>query len=69
MTRIKLGIALLLCLGMLVVIFQNTEAVETKLLFMSVTMPRALLISVAFLVGAMSGLLLATRVGGKKSGE
>lgn len=69
MARIKLSIVLILCLSTLVVIFQNTEAVETKLLFVSITMPRALLIGVAFLVGAISGLLLATKVGAKKSTE
>ena len=51
-------IALLVVLA-IIVIFQNTQAVETKLLFVTVTMPRALLLMVAFLVGLAVGFVLS----------
>jgi len=51
-------IALLVVLA-IIVIFQNTQAVETKLLFVTVTMPRALLLMVTFLVGLAVGFILS----------
>jgi len=41
-----------------VVIFQNTEPVETRLLFMKITMPRAGLLAMTLLIGIVSGILL-----------
>ncbi|MEM7261711.1 MAG: LapA family protein [Planctomycetota bacterium] len=67
MAKVKLVVAILLCAAVLVVIFQNTEAVETELLFVSVTMPRALLVGSTFLSGIICGLILATRLAKKKS--
>ena len=67
MNRIKLFTALLLSVVMLVVVLQNTEAVETRILFASITMPRALLIAVAFLAGTIAGLLLAAHFGRRAS--
>ena len=51
-------IALLVVLA-IIVILQNTQAVETKLLFVTVTMPRALLLMVTFLVGLAVGFILS----------
>ena len=44
-----------------VVILQNTESVETRLLLATITMPRALLLAVTFLFGAVFGLVLGVR--------
>ena len=66
MSRMKLGLVALLVIAVAVVVLQNTETVETRILVAKIEMPRALLISVAFLVGVACGLLLATRFGGGK---
>ena len=42
-SKIKVVAAAVVALLVLIVVLQNTEAVETKLLFVSVTMPRAAL--------------------------
>lgn len=60
MKRIKLiGIGVLVLL-IIIVVFQNTERVDTKLLFFTITMPRALLLAataaIGFIVGLMSSL-------------
>jgi uncharacterized integral membrane protein len=50
------GISLAVIL-VLIVILQNTEQVVTKVLWLELTMPRALLLCVTFLVGFGSGYL------------
>ena len=57
MKKAKFIIVLIIFLLTLILILQNTEAVETKLLFMTITMPRALLLLVTFLVGFTAGLI------------
>ena len=52
------GIVLLIVLAV-IVILQNTQAVETRLLFVTVTMPRALLLLITFLVGLAAGFILS----------
>ena len=51
-TLLVVGIVLLV----IIIILQNTRAVETKLLFMTITMPRALLLILTFLVGFVGGV-------------
>ena len=51
-TLLVVGIVLLV----IIIILQNTRAVETKLLFMTITMPRALLLILTFLVGFVGGM-------------
>ena len=57
MDKMKPVLALILIAAVLIVVFQNTEAVSTKILFMTVTMPRAALIAVTLLVGILVGIL------------
>ena len=64
--KTKLIIAGVLSVLMIVVILQNTEAVETKLLFVSISMPRALLLLITLLIGFVCGILLAGRIGRSK---
>jgi uncharacterized integral membrane protein len=45
----------------LIVILQNMEVVETRLLFFTVSMPRALLLALTALAGFAAGLLVALR--------
>jgi uncharacterized integral membrane protein len=59
MIKLKLIAALTLILLVLIVVFQNTEPVATRFLFVSFIMPRAALLVITFLVGAIAGLLLS----------
>ncbi len=48
------------CLLILIIIFQNTQTVETRLLFLTVSMPRALLLIITFVAGFASGTLFVS---------
>ncbi|MFC1843396.1 LapA family protein [Thermodesulfobacteriota bacterium] len=59
MKRFKLiSIAILTLLG-IIIILQNTEQVETRLLFLSITMPRAILLMGTTLIGFALGILIS----------
>ena len=58
-TRIKLFAAVVFAALLVVVILQNTEPVATRILFMTVTMPRAALLGFSALVGFTLGLVTA----------
>ena len=59
MKRFKLiSIAILTILG-IIIILQNTEHVETRLLFLSITMPRAILLMGTTLIGFALGILVS----------
>ncbi len=60
----KIVIALLVVLS-IIVMLQNTEPVDTKLLFFTITMPRTVLLMVTLLLGVSVGLLLAWRFSSK----
>ena len=55
--KVKFIIVLVISVLALILILQNTKAVETKVLFMTITMPRALLLLITFLVGFIAGLI------------
>ncbi len=57
MKKVKIVAIVVISVLALVVSLQNTEAVETKLLFMSVTMPRVVLLVAVFLIGFVTGVL------------
>ncbi len=59
MVKLKLSAALAMIVIVLIVVFQNTELVETKLLFVTVTMPRAALLAITMLIGIAAGILVA----------
>ena len=63
MTTKKMRLALVAALIGLaaIVVLQNTETVETKLLFATLSMPRALLLAVTLGLGILIGLLLGMR--------
>ncbi len=50
----------------LIVILQNTQAVETRFLFIKVTMPNAIALGLALLVGMAVGMLLALIMSNKR---
>ena len=56
-----IGIILISILA-LIIFLQNTESVETKLLFMTVTMSRALLLILTFLVGFAAGVVTTSYI-------
>ena len=57
MKRAKIIAALVLTVLVIVIVLQNTEPVATKLLFITVIMPRAALLALTTLVGFALGLL------------
>jgi uncharacterized integral membrane protein len=65
MNQIKLGIALVLVIVMAVLVFQNRDPVQTKLLFATLTMPHAILLfltaAVGFVIGSLFTVWIATR--------
>ncbi len=63
MKRVKLIVALVLAVLLIIIIFQNTETVETRILFFKIGMPRFLLLLVAMLIGFAIGLVAAERIG------
>ena len=62
MTKLKLIVLLFLSVLAIVLILQNTQAVETRLLFVTVTMPRAALLGLTLLLGFACGVLAAIAV-------
>ena len=65
MQRAKIVTAAIVALLTLIVVLQNTQAVETKILFITVTMPRALLLIVTLLAGFILGILTVSHYTGK----
>lgn len=62
--KIKLLLALALTLLAIVVILQNVEPVAVRLLFVTVTMPRAALLAITLLVGIFIGILISLGITG-----
>jgi uncharacterized integral membrane protein len=59
MERFKLvSIGVLIVMG-IIIILQNTQPVETRILFMTITMPRAILLMVTTLIGFALGVLVS----------
>jgi putative membrane protein len=59
MERFKLIVTAILAMLGVIIILQNTEPVETKLLFLSITMPRAILLMGTTLIGFALGVLVS----------
>jgi len=55
------GVAVIV-LMVLIVVLQNTQAVETKLLFLTVTMPNAALLFGTLIIGFSVGVLTAGHI-------
>ncbi|MBT5547507.1 MAG: LapA family protein [Desulfobacula sp.] len=67
MVKIKLIISLVLVATALIIVFQNTQVVETRFLFLTVAMPRAALLGLSMLIGVFIGILMALALSGKTS--
>lgn len=57
MRKLRLIVTLVLAVLVVIVVLQNTDAVETRLLFATVTMPRAVLLLTTVLIGFALGIL------------
>lgn len=64
--RLKIIGVAVLALLVLIVVLQNTEAVETRILFMKITMPQAVLLFGALIAGFILGIVTCNRVFAKK---
>ena len=62
MGKLKIIIIVVILLLTLIVSIQNTQAVETRLLFVTVTMPRVLLLLLTFVLGIIGGIVIASHV-------
>ena len=62
MSKLKLLAIVVLAVLAVIVVLQNTQAVETRLLFATVTMPRAVLLLVTAVIGFALGVLVSLTV-------
>jgi putative membrane protein len=62
MNKLKLIAIGVLALLVLVVVLQNTQAVETKLLFVTLTLPNAALLFGTLIIGFAIGVLTAGHI-------
>ena len=62
MNKLKVVAIAVISLLVLVVVLQNTQAVETNLLFLTVTMPRAALLFGTLIIGFAIGVLTAGHI-------
>ncbi len=67
MEKVKLILLVILALAGMTIVLQNTEPVETKLLFWSLTIPRAVLLLGTSLIGFALGIIVSMFQ--KKSGR
>lgn len=58
MNKTKLVAIAILSLLILIIVFQNIEPVDTKILFLTLSMPRAILLAFTWMIGAICGMLL-----------
>jgi len=61
--KLKLVALLVLAVLAIVLILQNTQAIATRVLFVTVSMPLAALLALTLLIGFAAGLLVALKVG------
>jgi uncharacterized integral membrane protein len=59
--HVRIGVTVAAALLVVVLILQNTESVNTRLLFVTVSMPRAVLLLTTLLVGFAAGVLVGYR--------
>jgi putative membrane protein len=59
MRNVRLIVILVVAVLILIVILQNMEPVSTRILFVTVTMPRAALLFMTLVVGFIIGLIVA----------
>jgi uncharacterized integral membrane protein len=65
--KAKIWIALVLLVLVIVLVLQNTEAVSTRFLFFTFTLPRATLLALTMLTGVVIGLLMAMAIAARRA--
>ena len=60
LTRLKWGSLLVVCGLMVIIVFQNLEPIEVTLLFATLTLPQAAVLTITLLVGFLLGLATHT---------
>ena len=65
----RLIAAAIVALLILIVVLQNLDQAPTRILFFTITMPRALLLFITLLIGFVIGLLFASRPSRSSSGS
>ena len=65
--QVKIAVVAVIILIAIILILQNREPVETKILFASVTMPRAVLLLVTAGISFVAGLLTGGMMKGKRT--
>ena len=66
MQKAKVIAIAVLALLVVIIVLQNTEVVETRLLFVTIALPRAALLFGTLVAGFAIGVLMAARIMGKK---
>ncbi len=66
MAYFKLIASIVLAVLGIIIVLQNTESMDTKLLFITVTMPRAVLLFTTTMVGFALGVLVALILSGSR---
>jgi uncharacterized integral membrane protein len=64
--KIKIAGIAILALVVLIVVLQNTDSVDTRILFVTLTMPRAALLFGTLVVGFIIGIFTAGNLIGRK---
>jgi uncharacterized integral membrane protein len=59
--NLKIGGMAVVALVVLIIVLQNTEAVQTDILFLKITMPRAVLLFGTLVIGFVLGILASFR--------
>ena len=62
MNKVKIVAIAVLALVVVIMVLQNTQAVETKLLFLTVTLPNAALLFGTLIIGFAIGVLTAGHI-------
>ena len=65
MKKFKIIAIAVLSLLVLIIILQNIQSVETRILFAKITMPNAFLLMLTFVIGFIAGLLTTLRLESK----
>jgi len=61
MKNAKQVVAIVAGIIVVIVILQNTATVETHILWITISMPRAVLLALTYAVGVLSGILYSVR--------
>lgn len=69
MKHIKIILALMLCLGLLLLIVQNTAPMETRFLWFKAELPAIVLLLSTTVGGMLVGMILALRLTRSRKGD